>query len=467
MEKLDNIKKGYVIPIYKVIERDLNPTDIFFSNVLDKFKNCYLLESAIFGINIARYSFIGFGEHILEAKDEKNIYEKLNNIRRILRMKVKSDKRLPRFLGGYVGYISYDFIRYFEKLPENSLDVLKHKDFELMFSKSIIAFDHWKEKIFLISNIILDEDKDVKEELVKAKEEIEFLEEIVTDSNRISPENEYRDIEFSSNFTKEEFCEMVEIAKEYIKSGEIFQVVLSQRFKTLLEHDLKNVYLSLKKINPSPYMFFLKFNNLKIIGSSPEILVRVNGDKAITRPIAGTRPRGKNSVEDEMFARELINDEKERAEHVMLVDLGRNDLGRVCEFGTVKVTEFMVIEKYSHVQHMVSNVEGKLRKDKDALDALISCFPAGTVTGAPKIRAMEIIDELEKERRGIYAGAVGYFSFNNQSDFAITIRTMFTDDKYIYTQTGAGIVYDSIPEREYQETINKAKAIFKALRISK
>ena len=462
-----DFKEGYVIPIYKVLETDLKPTDIFFSSIYNKYENCFLLESTIFVLNIARYSFIGFGNEKISAKNDRNIEEKLKNIRGILRLRVKDDKKLPRFLGGYVGYISYDFIRYFEKLPDNTIDTLKHKDFELLFSKYIIAFDHWKEKVYLISDVIVDKDTDIKEEIENAKEMINVLEDIIKDSHRVTNEIEEKEIDIESNFQKEEFCEAVKIAKNYIRDGEIFQVVLSQRFRTRLNQDLKNVYMCLKEINPSPYMFFIKFKDLKIIGSSPEILVRVDGRKAITRPIAGTRPRGKDSVEDEMLARELINDEKERAEHIMLVDLGRNDLGRVCEFGTVKVTEFMIIERYSHVQHIVSNVEGVLRKDKDALDALISCFPAGTVTGAPKIRAMEIIDELEKERRGIYAGAVGYFSFNNRSDFAIAIRTMFTDKNYIYTQTGAGIVYDSIPEKEYQETINKARALFKSLELAR
>ena len=467
MEHLNNLKRPCVVPIYKVLDSKLKPTDIFFSKIFNNYDNCYLLESAIFGVNIARYSFIGFGEEVLRAKNDRNIEEKLNKIRRVINMRVIKNEILPRFIGGYVGYIGYDFIRYFEKIPNINKDTLNHNDFELIFSKNVIAFDHWKEKIFLISNIVLDENSDPKEEYMEAKDSLDILEEIISESYKISIEKESKDLSFSSNFSKEEFCKIVKKAKDYIHDGEIFQVVLSQRFKTRLDYDLKNVYLCLKEINPSPYMFYLKFKNLNIIGSSPEILVRVEGKKAITRPIAGTRPRGKNSVEDEILARELINDEKERAEHVMLVDLGRNDLGRVCKFGSVRVTEFMIIERYSHVQHIVSNVEGILRDDADALDALISCFPAGTVTGAPKIRAMEIIEELEKEKRGIYAGAIGYFSFENQSDFAITIRTMFTDDKYIYTQTGAGIVYDSIPEREYQETINKAKAIFQALKIAK
>ncbi len=252
-------------------------------------------------------------------------------------------------------------------------------------------------------------------------------------------------------------------AKEYIYAGEIFQVVLSQRFEVPFSGDPFEVYLALKKINPSPYMYCLELEDKAIVGSSPEILVRVEGRKVVTRPIAGTRPRGKDVVEDEALAREMLNDEKERAEHVMLVDLGRNDIGKVARFGSVTVDEFMSIEKYSHVQHMVSNVVGELREDKDAFDALEACFPAGTVSGAPKVRAMQIIEELEPTRRGIYAGAVGYFSFSGDMDFAIAIRTIVFQNGKAYVQAGAGIVADSVPEREYEETRNKGRGMLRAI----
>ncbi|MEE8168870.1 MAG: anthranilate synthase component I family protein, partial [Candidatus Hydrothermarchaeales archaeon] len=354
----------------------------------------------------------------------------------------------------------------FEDIGAQTVDDLQQNDAEFMFVKDLIVFDHWREEVLLVSNILLQNSGNLQEELGNAMEKIRGLEALVKESKPRSPRYDGGTIEIKSNFTRETFEEVVRKTKEYIYAGDILQGVLSQRFACDTKADPFDIYLALKEINPSPYMYFLEFGELKIIGSSPEILVRVDRGKAIVRPIAGTRPRGNDVVEDESLAREMMNDPKERAEHVMLVDLGRNDVGKVSRFGTVNVNEFMAIEKYSHVQHIVSNVEGELRDDMDAFDVLEASFPAGTVSGAPKVRAMQIIEELEPHRRGIYAGAVGYFCFNRDMDFAITIRTIVMQGAKAYVQAGAGIVADSDPAREYQETVNKGKGMLKAIELA-
>ena len=487
LEELHEIAEKHgniVVPVVEILKSKalkVEPVDVF-KEIMKSSKYSFLLESAIFGEKIARYSFLGRGESVIRLKDYKLEVDgkiedvDINKILSLLRRYFKKyynyeDKfiEIPKFFGGLVGYFSYDFIRYFEEIELKAYDDLKHADMEFMEVKDVIAFDHWRNEIFLISNVELDGNIYLKYK--EAKKRIEELKNSVLKAkknkeNNIEEKKEERSsVKFKSNFKKEEFLEAVKKAKEYIFAGDIFQVVLSQRFECKYKKDPIEIYKKLKSINPSPYMYFLDFGDLKIIGSSPEILVRVEGKKVVTRPIAGTRPRSSDIVEDEELARELLNDEKERAEHVMLVDLGRNDIGKVSEFGSVRVTEFMVIEKYSHVQHIVSNVEGRLRDDKDCLDALLACFPAGTVSGAPKLRAMEIIDELEPNRRGIYAGAIGYICYSGNADLAITIRTIILDEKKkkAYIQAGAGIVADSVPEREYEETINKGKALMKAV----
>jgi anthranilate synthase component 1 len=376
------------------------------------------------------------------------------------------EKPLSRFFGGFVGYFSYDLVRYFVDLDENTMDDLKEPDCEFILAKNNIIFDHKDKKTYLLSHQFLSDDERVDrahvlEELEEISGDISSFSDSDKIKNRIGKQKNQND--FTANMTEKEFKENVESAKDYISSGDIFQVVLSQRLGRDFYGDRFQVYSNLKKINPSPYMYFLDLGKRSIVGSSPEMLVRVESRRVETYPIAGTRPRGRTEEEDRKLEREMLTDEKERAEHVMLVDLGRNDVGRVAEFGTVRVNKFMQVEKYSHVQHMVSEVSGELKKDKDDFDALKAIFPAGTVSGAPKVRAMEIIEELEPTRRGIYSGAVGYLSFNRNIDTAITIRTIVFEKDKAYIQAGAGIVADSVPEREYQETMNKAMGMLRAL----
>ena len=481
--KLEDIYKeaqklGYpcIIPAIKILKEEIDPADLY-ANIRKKSKHSFLLESAEIGEKIARYSFMGYNPHkIIKIKNqkitingtEKKIQENpLKHLRELIGgYKIYKDK-LPKFHGGLMGYFSYDIIRYFEKIGDKSTDTLRQNDAEFMFIKDLIVFDHWRDEILLISNLILEEEKEVFKEYEKAQNTIKKMEKQVknTTPNQNTQAIEKK-VEIKSNFKKREYEKAVQKAKEYIFAGDIFQVVLSQRFECKPKTEPFKIYQKLKEINPSPYMYMLEFDKLKIAGTSPEILVRVDNEKVIVRPIAGTRPRGKDVVEDESLGREMTNDPKERAEHVMLVDLGRNDIGKISEFGTVEVDEFMAIEKYSHVQHIVSNVNGRMQKEKDAFDALEATFPAGTVSGAPKVRAMEIIEELEKSRRGIYAGTIGYFSFDLEMDLAITIRTIVFQDGKAYVQAGAGIVADSIPENEYKECQNKGKAMIRAIELA-
>ncbi len=487
LEELHEIAEKHgniLVPMIEILKAkaiNVEPVDVF-EELRKSSKYSFLLESAIFGEKIARYSFLGRASNVIRLKDYKmeiNGKKEDADLERILSVLRNYFKRyydyedkfieIPKFFGGLIGYISYDFVRYFEEIELNSVDDLRHADMEFMIANDVIAFDHWRNEIYLIANIELE--GDIYARFKDAKRRINDLKNFVVNAKKKNEnaKNEEKfgedELKFTSNFRKEDFLSAVKKAKEYIFAGDIFQVVLSQRFECKYKRSPIDIYRRLKKINPSPYMYFLDFGDLKIIGSSPEILVRVEGKKVVTRPIAGTRPRSGDIVEDEELARELLNDEKERAEHVMLVDLGRNDIGKVSKFGSVRVTEFMTIEKYSHVQHIVSNVEGELRDGKDCLDALLACFPAGTVSGAPKIRAMEIIDELEPSRRGIYSGAIGYICYSGNIDMAITIRTIIIDEKMkkAYIQAGAGIVADSVPEREYEETLNKGKALLHAL----
>jgi len=359
-------------------------------------------------------------------------------------------------------------VRFFEAIPDKNIDELNAPDCVLMLSDTLVIFDHVNRKIKIVSNAILDSNAPL---LLKKSYDaaVKKIEELVCSFRKPirrlpEPKEAASKPEVVSNMTKSAFKNAVLKAKEYIKRGDIIQVVLSQRFRTKLKNKPFDIYRSLRSINPSPYMFYMKLSGLTLIGSSPEMLVRCEDGLAETRPIAGTRPRGKDEEEDRKLALELLSDAKEKAEHLMLVDLGRNDIGRVSQYGSVRVDEFMQVEKYSHVMHMVSNVTGRLRKGKDCLDALISCFPAGTLSGAPKIRAMEIIDELEGARRGPYGGALGYFSFSGNLDSCIIIRTMVVKNSYVYMQAGAGIVADSKPQKEYDETVNKAKALLEAVR---
>lgn len=488
-EFLQLTKQGNLIPVYKEITGDLDTPVSAYMKLAKTAKFSFLLESVEGEEKVARFSFLAKNpELILQSKgneatitrfeggkskiEKKQIVQSpLEFIREILSpYRFVQVSGLPRFCGGMVGFISYDTVRFFEKLPHATKDDLKLPDTLLVLAKNLVIFDHRNHKIKVLNCVHIPEKSSKTEILRKYKAALKSIDQTIAELNQplkiqktLKPSRKFS---VKSNVTEKEFISMVEKAKEEIRAGEIIQVVLSQRFQVPLPTTPFNIYRSLRAVNPSPYMYFLNFGDIQIIGSSPELLVRVEDGVVETRPIAGTRRRGKDEAEDEMLAQDLLNDPKEKAEHIMLVDLGRNDLGRVCVQGTVHISEFMQIEKYSHVMHIISNVKGKLSKDKDAFDVLKAAFPAGTVSGAPKIRAMEIIDSLEKVSRGPYAGAIGYFSFSHNLDTCITIRTIVAYRGCLYVQAGAGIVADSDPVKEYQETVNKAKAQIKAIQLA-
>jgi len=375
---------------------------------------------------------------------------------------------LPRFYGGLVGYLSYDTVRFIEDLPTLKPDVVGMPDAAFMMPDQVIIYDNLTQTIKVVSNIYVPEYINHAAAYDQAVTQIDETLKLLNGPTpspkpRKGPQKE---LMLEANMERGRFEEMVRRAKQYIQDGEAIQVVLSQRFHTDLTSDPFDIYRALRRVNPSPYMYYLDYDGDIVVGASPEVLVRLEDGRVALRPIAGTRPRGKTAEEDRRLEEELRADPKERAEHVMLVDLGRNDVGRVATVGTVEVTDLMVVEYYSHVMHLVSHVEGDLAPDKDMFDVLRASFPAGTVSGAPKVRAMEIIDELEPTRRGLYAGAVGYFCFSGNMDFCITIRTLLVRNGRVYLQVGAGIVADSVPEREYQETVDKGKALIKALEMA-
>ncbi len=477
----EKTKKYNLIPVYREILADLD-TPVSAFRKIDRSKYAYLLESVEGGEQIARYSFLGSNPSIIfqskghtikisrDGKLEKKekIKDPLEELKRLLKdYIVYRDPNLPRFFGGAVGYLSYDMVRFMEKLPDKNPDDLNLPDMYFMLTDTILVFDHVRHKIKVVSNAHVEKGK-AEQAYKKAVAKIETLIKVLNSSKSTAPAKvkKIANRKITSNFKQQEFEKAVTGAKEYIKAGDVFQVVLSQRFQTPISATSFDIYRSLRSVNPSPYMFYLKFDDFKLVGSSPEILVRQEDGKVQLRPIAGTRPRGKTAEEDAALIKDLLADPKERAEHLMLVDLGRNDVGRVSQYGSVHVTDLMIIEKYSHVLHIVSNVEGKLQKDKDTFDVLRASFPHGTVTGAPKIRSMEIIDKLEPTRRGPYAGTAGYFSFSGNLDSCIILRTIVIKGKTAYVQAGAGIVADSVPANEYQETVNKAKGMFRAIEMA-
>ena len=437
-----------------------SPTELFL-NIHEKYEYAYLLESMEGSKKLAKFSFIGFmPKLIVTAKDGKvtiqdtksdekttiEASEPLEVLEKALGTKLQNERF--RFEGGAVGYISYDAIRYWEKLPKLAINDLEFPDIQMGVYDDGVVFDHIQGEAYYFYR-----DEDRSDELTKLIKEPYNLGSLSFTSPKV-------------NTRKNRYEESVEGAKTYIESGDIFQVVLSKRYDFEFKGDITRFYLALRRINPSPYMYYLKMGKRRIIGSSPEMLVRVDGDTVETFPIAGTRPRSEDPAKNKALAEELLSDVKERAEHVMLVDLARNDVGKVSSFGSVHVPEFMKVHQYSHVQHIVSRVVGKLREDHNCFDALKAVFPAGTVSGAPKVRAMEIIEEFEPTRRGPYAGAVGYFSYNGNMDFAITIRTLVANGNKCSIQAGGGIVADSIPEKEWFETEHKLKALQKALELS-
>jgi anthranilate synthase component 1 len=479
--------KGNLIPVYREILADLETPVSAFLKIRDE-RYGFLLESVEGGEKWARYSFLGSRPSLVI----KGSLDELALIRpkRVDRLPVKTDpletlkeimadyqpvevEGVPRFFGGAVGYLGYDLIRSIERLPDLNRDRLDLPVMSLMVTDTLLIFDNVAQTIKVVSNVHLTGGERRGPDAARRayREAVDKIEAIIArlrkpgrfPKERRRPRGKSSEVNITSNMSPPAFQKMVRQAKEYIRSGDIFQVVLSQRFETEAGSEPFDIYRALRVINPSPYMYYLQLDGIELVGSSPEVLVRCEDRKIELRPIAGTRPRGRNEEEDQAQERELLNDQKERAEHIMLVDLGRNDVGRVSEVGKVHVEKLMAVERYSHVMHLVSQIEGRLRKDQDVYDVMRAGFPAGTVSGAPKIRAMEIIEELEPTGRGPYAGAVGYFSFSGNMDTCINIRTIVIKDGRAYIQAGAGIVADSDPGREYQETVNKAKAMLAAI----
>ena len=493
-EFLKLAKKGNLIPVYKEVLGDLETPVSAYFKIAHKAKYSFLLESVEGEEKVARFSFL--------AKDPELIFQTKHNAVKISRLskgkmvqeshKIKDTPlsfirqilkkykfvnipQLPRFCGGLVGYLSYDVVKFFEKLPNKTKDDLKLPDTLLVLAKSLVIFDHLNHNIKVVQCVYIDPKSSQAQKIKEYKKALKQIDALIDDLNQPLAVEKHKKhkagtraakLKVRSNTTEARFKKMVTEAKRAIRAGEIIQVVLSQRFEVDLKTDPFNIYRTLRAVNPSPYMFYLNLNGIQIIGSSPELLVRCENGIVETRPIAGTRPRGKDDKQDAALAKDLLGDPKEKAEHIMLVDLGRNDLGRVCQKGSVHLSEFMSVEKYSHVMHIVTNVKGKLKKTSDDLDVLKAAFPAGTVSGAPKIRAMEIIEDLEKVTRGPYAGCIGYFSFSGNLDTCITIRTIVACKGKAYIQAGAGIVADSKPQKEYQETINKAKAQIMAIELA-
>ncbi|MDQ7842764.1 MAG: anthranilate synthase component I [Armatimonadota bacterium] len=473
-EFLSRTRSGNLIPVSCELPADLETPISVFLKVRDQ-GHAFLLESVEGGERIGRYSFIGAGPTLLVISQgeqvelrqggrvDRKTADVLEVVREILsRHRLVADPGLPRFSGGAVGYFGYDLVRSWERLPHRPPDDLALPTCYLAVTDTVVIFDHVRHTMKIVANALVDDDGGAAYRA--AVEKVQRLYERLR-APLIPPQGAGRvQPVMDTDMPVAGFLSAVERAKEYIRAGDVFQVVLSRRFSMGLEGvDGLEIYRALRTVNPSPYMFFLDFAGVKVIGSSPELLVRLENGVVETRPLAGTRPRGATEAEDLTMEAQLLADEKERAEHVMLVDLGRNDLGRVCAYGTVRVTDLMSVERFSHVMHIVSDVQGRLRAGLDAVDVLRACFPAGTVTGAPKVRAMEIIDELEPVARGPYAGAVGYLGFSGNMDTAITIRTIVATGERAYLQAGAGIVADSVPEREYVETVSKAKALVRAI----
>jgi anthranilate synthase component 1 len=471
-------KQGNLVPVWRELPADLETPVSVYLKLRDSGAS-FLLESVEKGEQVGRYSFLGVEPAgVLTARGGEVLWHKDGTTSRldgpkgdplVALKQVLSPYRpvvleaLPRFCGGLVGYLSYEVGRFFDRVPLASKDVLGLPEAVFLLADSLVVFDHVKRRLLVVANAHLQRDPEVA-----YRAALEKIEAIVSRLRRPLKQGSIEkagngDTACQSNFEQAGFEAAVRQAQEHIVAGDIFQVVLSQRISRRTTADPFSIYRALRMLNPSPYMFYLELpGGLHLIGSSPEMLVRLEGRRAEVRPIAGTRPRRDSRSEDEAMAQELLQDPKERAEHVMLVDLGRNDLGRVCRYGTVKVLDMMVIERYSHVMHIVSSVQGELQPGLDAFDLLRATFPAGTVSGAPKVRAMEIIAELEGEQRGPYAGAVGYFAYSGSMDTCIAIRTIVMQGDTVYMQAGAGIVADSDPAREYEETLGKAQALMEA-----
>ncbi len=477
-------QRSTFVPVVKELVADLLTPVSAFLRIAENSDYAFLLESVEGGEHVGRYSFLGKDPFlILRGRDGQTVMDRagvttdsdkpfIDTLRELMNgFQSPFVPGLPRFTGGAVGYLGYDTAAWFEPTtarPSNAADgaAAQRDDAGFMLFDTVLAFDHVQHRILLIANARISGDEDLKSLYQFACAKIEFLERELERSLSLKRSSNTDALQLISNVSQDAYESIVRRAKEYIAAGDIYQVVLSQRFEAEVGVDAFTVYRALRHVNPSPYMFFIRMGDRSIVGSSPEMLVRVEGRHAVTHPIAGTRPRGKSEEEDRRLADELKRNEKEKAEHVMLVDLGRNDIGRVCDYGTVRVPTFMGLERYSHVMHLVSVVEGELAEGRDRLDALVSCFPAGTVSGAPKVRAMQIINELEPTRRGLYAGAVGYLDFAGNLDFCIAIRSILLEGGKAYIQAGAGIVADSNPTAEYEETRDKARAMIRALELA-
>jgi anthranilate synthase component 1 len=473
--------QGNLIPVHEEVHFDWE-TPISAFRKIDDGRFSFLLESAEGGEKWGRYSFLGSSPvYLFRSKGDE--FEILKNGELSQKGKGKDPLRalesfmqairpveqdpLPRFSGGAVGYVNYDVVKSFERIPDLLPQDLSLYSSFFVITDTLLVFDNLKQKIHVICNPLLDDHPSPKEAYRWARDRIA---ELVSKLKKPLPPPEEESFPFMSppcsNLSPEAFMERVERAKQYILAGDVIQVVLSQRFSVEIGCPAFHIYRALRSINPSPYLFYLKMGDTVLLGASPEVMVRLGGRRIELRPLAGTRPRGRTEEEDLAMEKDLLSDEKEKAEHIMLVDLGRNDVGRVAEIGSVRVTELMAVERYSHVMHIVSHIQGSLAPGKSAFAVFRAAVPAGSVSGAPKIRAMEIIEELEPVQRGPYAGAVGYFSFSGNMDTCITIRSVLVQDGKAYVQTGAGIVADSIPEKEYEETLNKARAVFKAIELA-
>ncbi len=470
-------RQGNLVPVYDAITADLLTPVSAFLRLARGAQYAFLLESVEGGEKIARYTFVGAnplevfryakGASIVEGEgrlhwEESNPIEFLR--RRIGRYRPVRVPGLPPLVAGAIGYFAYDMVRLVERIPAKARDDVGLDDAVLMFYLGLVAFDHVQHRLWIVRNVFTDGEGSLRAKYNAAVREVAATRRVL--ERPPEPERRARTagaLHVASNFRRSAYLAAVRKAKRYIRAGDIFQVVLSQRFAARTSADPFAVYRALRALNPSPYMYFLRLGDVSVVGSSPEMLVKVQGREAFYRPIAGTRPRGCDDKEDHRLEAELAADPKERAEHIMLVDLGRNDLGRVCEYGSVRVEKLMTIERYSHVMHLVSSLRGRLRPEVDCFDALMACFPAGTVSGAPKVRAMEIIDEFEPTHRGIYAGGILYLDFSGNLDSCIAIRTLVAKGGRAYVQAGGGVVADSVPEREFEETVNKSRALLAAL----
>ena len=470
-------RQGNLVPVYENYTADLLTPVGAHLRIAHGAKYAFLLESVEGGETIARYTFAGANPEevfrsrgrrcTLESRGERLEFEG-NPVEELRRLTARYHPvripGLPPLTGGAIGYFAYDMVRLIENIPATGRDDLGLDDSVMMFYRGLVAFDHVQHRIWIIRNVFTEGPGSLRAKYDAAVSEIRRTRKLLDGPlPRERKPARVHALKIQSNVTKPRYLAGVRKAKAYIRAGDIFQVVPSQRFEAKITADPFEIYRALRVVNPSPYLYYLRLDDVSVVGSSPEMLVKVQGRDVFYRPIAGTLPRGKDEAEDQRNEKHLLASEKERAEHIMLVDLGRNDLGRVCEYGSVKVESLMTVERFSHVMHIVSTLRGRLRKDVDCFDALMACFPAGTVSGAPKVRAMEIIEEVERTRRGIYAGGVLYLDFAGNLDSCIALRTMVVKNGVAHIQAGGGIVADSTPEGEYQESVNKSRALLTAL----